>query len=226
MGGDVSDSKNKTFLFQVNVIVSEKEITTLYLIRARKTELNSRINEYVKSMYSDYTGFDALLGYYSFYSGLVRCRIGRVTLITETIANSLSEDGVITDITMGTMPTTYDEIIQKCSHVLSNSPKRGLKMSGRLYTKNFLTCIRCSSSIITGKPSNIDPAWNSAHLYNSMKAEEQSFRNLNGIASANPLNISWAVPVKDEIVRGEGRCEFCHSYCDVSRTIVSMIVVL
>lgn len=98
-------------------------------------------------------------------------------------------------------------------------------MSGRLYIKNFLTCNRCSTSVITGKPSTVDPAWNSAHLYNSMQSEERSFRNVNGVSLDEKLNISWAVPVREEIVSGEGRCDFCNSYCDKNRTTVSMVVV-
>lgn len=99
-------------------------------------------------------------------------------------------------------------------------------MSGRLYIKNFTTCILCSSSVITGKPSTVDPVWNSAHLFNSLESEERSFRNVNGVSLTEKLNISWAVPAKNEIVQGEGRCDFCNAYCEKVRTIVSMVVVL
>lgn len=99
-------------------------------------------------------------------------------------------------------------------------------MSGRLHIKNFSTCTRCSSSIITGKPSTVDPTWNSAHLYDSMKSEELSFRNIHSVPTDDKLSILWAVPFSNEIVPGEGRCDFCRNYCDKKRTVISMVVVL
>lgn len=214
----------RPFLFQVKSEIHGKELTSLYLIYARRAELRSILDEYLKTLYG--AGEDIVNGYYLFDGGAVRCRVGRIGILNSNIADMLAKKGLVLDISNHTKPKTYDELRTHLLNTENLDKKRGTKMSGRLHIKNFKTCIRCSSSIITGKPSIVDPAWNSAHLYNSLESEEQSFRDMHCVPRSERLNISWAVPVTDEIVKGEGRCEFCNSYCEKIRTIVSMIVIL
>ncbi|HIG0873036.1 hypothetical protein ELI93_16885 [Klebsiella pneumoniae] len=223
---DKSGYEKKPFLFQIKSDIQGKEITSLFMIHARRPELKALLDEYVKTLYGKTTGWDSVLGYHVFDGGLVRCRIGRVSILSETVATALASSGLVIDVSEFNRPVTYDQKKMIELETKSQPTKRGHKMSGRLFIKNFATCIRCSSSVVTGKPSAVDPAWNSAHLYDAMKSEERSFRNMHSVSMDEKLNISWAVPVTDEIVHGEGRCEFCHSYCEKTRTIVSMVVVI
>lgn len=223
---DKKVQEKRPFLFQIKSDVQGKEIISLFMIHARRPELKALLDEYVKTLYGKKTGWDSVLGFHIFDGGLVRCRIGRVSILSETVATALTSSGLVIDVTDFNRPVTYDQKkmveLEPNSHLIT----RGNKMSGRLFIKNFATCIRCSSSVVTGKPSSVDPAWNSAHLYDAMKSEERSFRNIHSVSMDEKLNISWAVPVVDEIVQGEGRCEFCNSYCEKTRTIVSMVVVI
>ncbi|WP_243211185.1 hypothetical protein JQ760_027890 (plasmid) [Klebsiella pneumoniae] len=223
---DKKVQEKRPFLFQIKSDVQGREITSLFMIHARRPELKALLDEYVKTLYGKKTGWDSVLGCHVFDGGLVRCRIGRVSILSETVATALTSSGLVIDVTDFNSPVTYDQRkmveLEPKSHLIT----RGNKMSGRLFIKNFATCIRCSSSVVTGKPSSVDPAWNSAHLYDAMKSEERSFRNIHSVSMDEKLNISWAVPVIDEIVHGEGRCEFCNSYCEKTRTIVSMVVVI
>ncbi|HCL5581110.1 TPA: hypothetical protein N2N40_002538 [Citrobacter freundii] len=223
---DKKVQEKRPFLFQIKSDVQGKEIISLFMIHARRPELKALLDEYVKTLYGKKTGWDSVLGFHIFDGGLVRCRIGRVSILSETVATALTSSGLVIDVTDFNRPVTYDQKkmveLEPNSHLIT----RGNKMSGRLFIKNFGTCIRCSSSVVTGKPSSVDPAWNSAHLYDAMKSEERSFRNIHSVSMDEKLNISWAVPVVDEIVQGEGRCEFCNSYCEKTRTIVSMVVVI
>ncbi|EIZ1085891.1 hypothetical protein MPI44_004439 [Klebsiella oxytoca] len=223
---DKKVQEKRPFLFQIKSDVQGKEIISLFMIHARRPELKALLDEYVKTLYGKKTGWDSVLGCHIFDGGLVRCRIGRVSILSETVATALTSSGLVIDVTDFNRPVTYDQKkmveLEPNSHLITRSNK----MSGRLFIKNFATCIRCSSSVVTGKPSSVDPAWNSAHLYDAMKSEERSFRNIHSVSMDEKLNISWAVPVVDEIVQGEGRCEFCNSYCEKTRTIVSMVVVI
>lgn len=221
---ETKNQEKRPFLFQVKSDVQGKEITSLFLIYARRSELKALLDEYVKTLYGKKTGWDSVLGCHVFDGGIVRCRIGRVSLLTDSVASSLTRSGLVNDITDFNTPLTYDQMVESGSK--PHTKTRGNKMSGRLFIKNFATCSRCSSSVITGKPSAVDPVWNSAHLYNAMDSEEHSFRNIHSVPMDEKLNISWGVPAVDEIVRGEGRCEFCNSYCEKTRTIVSMVVVI
>ena len=226
MADDDSLKEKIPFLFQIQSGVHGKEITSLFLIYAYRSELTTLLDEYTKTLYGKKTGWDKALGAHIFEDGLVSCRIGRVSATTDATATTLKEKGLVVDITGFNQQKTYDELSREIPEYFKKQDSGGLKMSGRLHVKNFSTCKLCSSSIISGKPSSVDPAWNSAHLYDAMKSEEHSFRNIHSVSMRDKLNISWAVPVVDEIVRGEGRCEFCQSYCEKTRTIVSMVVVL
>ncbi|MCW9654832.1 hypothetical protein ORL99_23255, partial [Klebsiella oxytoca] len=78
---DKSGYEKKPFLFQIKSDIQGKEITSLFMIHARRPELKALLDEYVKTLYGKTTGWDSVLGYHVFDGGLVRCRIGRVSIL-------------------------------------------------------------------------------------------------------------------------------------------------
>lgn len=223
MGSDKQTEVKRPYLFQVKTTIQSTETLSVFLLRSRKGELRGYLDDYVKTFLPDYSHYDSASNEHVFKKGTIRCRIGRVSLVTENIAFSLVNTGMVIDISSFNQPVTYDQILKVTKSI--NKP-RGVIMSGRLHLKEFATCTRCSTSVITGKPNASDPTWNSAHLYDALKSEERSFRNIHSVSLDEKLNISWGVPVTGEIIDGEGRCEFCHSYCEKKRIKVTMVVVI
>ncbi len=230
----LTNEQKRAYLFQIKTEYQGNEFTTLSLIRARRQELKSLLNDYMSKLY-DQPGVYENTGeieLYKFNNGDIKVKLGNVGMVTDPLADWMIKSCLVNEVKSSVKDGISSFNIRSpksklhTRNALENRKKGEGLVSGRLYIKTFATCIRCSTSVINGKPMPIQQSWNSAHLYNAIESEEQSFKNVNSVPMFEPINISWAVPATDEVIKGEGHCEFCHTLCPTSRTKVCMVIIM
>lgn len=210
--------------------ISDKSFEEIYLFECFKEDLSLLIERDLLPRFGTLTSFEKRFDLYHFDNGNSACRLVCTEEVKPSVAKYLQEKNLVKTINKANLD--YQEhstlssttTLEQHSKIHTHSRKL-FKMSGRLHIKNFRSCLRCSTSILNGKPYNFDPQWNSAHLYSAMAAEEQSFKVIHGFDLKDELNISWGIP-KEEVVKGSGRCEFCEAYCSAERFIVSMVAII